>query len=73
MADKAAVVHHHFTELLDTVRTRGRTLNWDAIELPRIQNEGLDNPFSEAEVWEAIVASPVEKAPGPDGFSGTFF
>lgn len=48
-------------------------LNWNAIELPRLQNEGLDNPFSEAQVWEAIVASLVEKAPGPDGFSGKFF
>uniref|UniRef100_A0A453HPB1 Reverse transcriptase domain-containing protein n=1 Tax=Aegilops tauschii subsp. strangulata TaxID=200361 RepID=A0A453HPB1_AEGTS len=41
--------------------------------LPRIQNDGLDNPFSEEELWEAIKASPAEKAPGPDGFSGTFF
>ena len=38
-----------------------------------MQNEGLDNPFSEPEVWAAIMASPSEKVPGPDGFSGTFF
>uniref|UniRef100_A0A453HP30 Reverse transcriptase domain-containing protein n=1 Tax=Aegilops tauschii subsp. strangulata TaxID=200361 RepID=A0A453HP30_AEGTS len=54
-------------------KTRGQTINWDSLELPRIQNDGLDNPFSEEELWEAIKASPAEKAPGPDGFSGTFF
>uniref|UniRef100_A0A453F706 Reverse transcriptase domain-containing protein n=1 Tax=Aegilops tauschii subsp. strangulata TaxID=200361 RepID=A0A453F706_AEGTS len=41
--------------------------------MPEIRGGGLDNPFSEEEVWEAIKASPAEKAPGPDGFIGVFF
>lgn len=71
--DKAAAAHDHFRKLLGTKSSRASTINWDEIDLPSVSNEGLDNPFSEAEVWAAIVASPAEKAPGPDGFSGTFF
>ena len=41
--------------------------------MPTIQGGGLDNPFTEDEVWAAIQASPAEKSPGPDGFSGLFF
>ena len=41
--------------------------------MPSIEGGGLDTPFTEEEVWKAIVASPVEKAPGPDGFTGKFF
>uniref|UniRef100_A0A453HNM7 Uncharacterized protein n=1 Tax=Aegilops tauschii subsp. strangulata TaxID=200361 RepID=A0A453HNM7_AEGTS len=64
--DKADMIHQHFTQLLCRGKTRGQTINWDSLELPRIQNDGLDNPFSEEELWEAIKASPAEKAPGPD-------
>ncbi|KAE8816235.1 hypothetical protein D1007_06363 [Hordeum vulgare] len=38
-----------------------------------IDTAGLDNPFSETEIWDAIKASPMEKAPGPDGYIGMFF
>ena len=71
--DKAAVAHEHFVKLLGTKQTRGCSINSEALELPSVQNAGLDNPFTEAEVWAAIMASPADKAPGPDGFSGAFF
>ncbi|XP_073363484.1 uncharacterized protein [Aegilops tauschii subsp. strangulata] len=35
-ADKAAVVHEHFS-LLGQKRNRSRTINWEALELPRLQ------------------------------------
>lgn len=60
-------------DLLDTKQARKCSINWEELEVPRIQNEGLDNPFSEAEIWAAIMASPAEKAPRPDGYSGIFF
>uniref|UniRef100_A0A453R7Y2 Reverse transcriptase domain-containing protein n=1 Tax=Aegilops tauschii subsp. strangulata TaxID=200361 RepID=A0A453R7Y2_AEGTS len=52
---------------------RPRALNWSQLQLPTIRGGGLDNPFSEDEVWEAIKASPAEKATGPDGFIGVVF
>lgn len=70
--DKADMIHQHFTQLLGRGRARGQTINWDSLELPQIQTDGLDNPFSEEEVWAAIKASPAEKPPGPEGFSDTF-
>lgn len=71
--DKAAIAHTHFVNLLSTRQARGCSINWDSIQLPSVQNVGLDNPFTEPEVWAAILASPADRAPGPDGFSGAFF
>jgi hypothetical protein len=43
------------------------------MDLPRLSTGGLDNPFTSKEIWEAIKDSPVEKAPGPDGFTDIFY
>lgn len=48
-------------------------INWEELNLPQVDGAGLDLPFTEDEVWKAIKLSPIEKAPGPDGFSGGFF
>ncbi|XP_073354947.1 uncharacterized protein [Aegilops tauschii subsp. strangulata] len=71
--DKATIAHAHFLQLLGTRRPRSCSINWDSILLPSVENVGIDNPFTETEVWEAIKASPSEKASGPDGFSGAFY
>lgn len=41
--------------------------------MPRITANGLDNPFTKQEVWVAVMASPAEKAPGPDGYNWLFY
>uniref|UniRef100_M8CU85 Uncharacterized protein n=1 Tax=Aegilops tauschii TaxID=37682 RepID=M8CU85_AEGTA len=41
--------------------------------MAKLQGGGLDNPFTKEEVWRAIKASPADRAPGPNGFSGIFF
>ncbi|XP_073367969.1 uncharacterized protein [Aegilops tauschii subsp. strangulata] len=71
--EKKAIAHDHFANLLGKKEERRCSINWEELDMPNMQNEGLDNPFSEPEVWAAIMASPSEKAPGPNGFSGTFF
>ena len=48
-------------------------INRNELQLPSIQGGGLDNPFTEEEIWNAIKAMPPEKAPGPDGFNDIFF
>lgn len=66
-------MHDHFLNLLGVKRQRQNTINWVELEVPRLATHGLDNPFSESEIWAAIVACPAKKAPGPDGFTGQFF
>ena len=71
--DKEALIYDHFNSLLGTPARRDTTIHWNSLDLPHLQGGGLDNPFTEEEVWLAIKCSPVERAPGSDGFSGIFF
>jgi hypothetical protein len=52
---------------------RERTIDLEALGLPRHALSDLDSPFSEHEVWETIGELPSDKAPGPDGFTGRFY
>uniref|UniRef100_A0A453M2P8 Uncharacterized protein n=1 Tax=Aegilops tauschii subsp. strangulata TaxID=200361 RepID=A0A453M2P8_AEGTS len=56
-----------------TPQHRPTSINWDQLHMPSVQGSGLDNPFTEEEVWAAIKESLAEKTPRPDGFSGVFF
>lgn len=71
--DKANIIHDHFNKIMGSTESRRCTINWNELQLPTVEAEGLDAPFTEAEVWAAVLASPAEKAPGPDGFNGQFF
>lgn len=71
-AAKTDEISKHFTEILGTRTQRKHTLNWDELQIPTITSQGLDMPFTEGEVWAAIIASRAEKAPGPDGFTSQF-
>lgn len=71
--EKEEAIYQHFSSLIGSRVHRRCTLNWETISLPEPQLDDLDLPFSEAEVWAAVIASPAEKAPGPDGFTGQFF
>ena len=71
--DKEKEILRNFRETLGTKETRTCTFNWDDLELDSVQLTGLDNLFTEQEIWTAITLMPAEKAPGPDGFTGDFF
>ena len=48
----------------------------DALMFERLEEgdvEGLEKPFTEEEVFRALLGCCGEKAPGPDGFSMTFW
>ena len=62
--DKEALNYDHFNSLLGTPARRDTTIHWNSLDLPHLQGGGLDNPFTEEEVWLAIKCSPVERAPG---------
>jgi hypothetical protein len=46
---------------------------WEALGLPSFDLSTLELPFSMDEIKRAIDDMAMDKAPGPDGFSGTFF
>uniref|UniRef100_A0A8I6YX69 Reverse transcriptase domain-containing protein n=1 Tax=Hordeum vulgare subsp. vulgare TaxID=112509 RepID=A0A8I6YX69_HORVV len=70
---KEDAIYQHFNDHLGATVDRHTGINWDRLNMPSVQDRGLDNPFMEEEVWEAIKASPSKKAPGPDGFTGAFY
>nr|ABA97942.1 retrotransposon protein, putative, LINE subclass [Oryza sativa Japonica Group] len=71
--EKAVLAQSYFTDVLGLVGQRAFTLELDFLE-PRGQLlSELEEPFTVDEVWRAIVDSPRDKAPGPDGFSGQFY
>ena len=71
--EKEEEILRHFRSTLGTKEIRTCTLNWDDLELDSLPISGLDAPFTEQEVWSAILQMPAEKAPGLDGFTGDFY
>jgi hypothetical protein len=71
--EKQRVAQSHFTAAIGRANPRPISFNWDALNLPSPNLEGLDDAFTEKEVKEAIMDMPSDKAPGPDGFNGKFF
>jgi hypothetical protein len=71
--EKAAVVDQFYTNLIGHCVNRERTIDLDALGLPRHNLADLDSPFSEQEVLETIRGLPLDKAPGSDGFTRRFY
>ncbi|WVZ65364.1 LOW QUALITY PROTEIN: hypothetical protein U9M48_014741 [Paspalum notatum var. saurae] len=59
--------------MIGTREQRSCTFNWSDLNLCAVEAAGLDNCFTEEEIHSAILQMPTEKAPGPDGFTGTFY
>jgi hypothetical protein len=71
--EKATVVDHFYTSLIGQYGDRERTIDLEALGLPRHDLFALDSPFYEQELWETIRGLPSDKALGPDGFIGCFY
>lgn len=70
---KEGIIWRFFQGLLGAPSDAAHSFDWAALGLPQVDLEGLDAPFSEEEVWQAISDSTLGHAPGPDGLSGSFF
>jgi hypothetical protein len=71
--EMAEVVFTHFDAILGSRGEQLNLINLDALNLPSVSNVLLDHCFTEEEVWQAIMDLLVDKAPGPDRFTGMFF
>lgn len=71
--EKEEHIFQHFSKQFGLVPQRSHTLDWDTIQLNKLQENNLEDEFTEEEVWEVISTMASEKAPGPDGYIGMFF
>lgn len=52
---------------------RSANFNWNVLQAQSPDLAALDAPFTGEEVCKAIATSQMNKAPGPDGYTGLFF
>lgn len=71
--EKKEVVWDFYNKLLGTAAQRDFTLNLPAFHRQAIDLSGLDQVFTEEEVWATIKSLPSDKAPGLDGYTGRFY
>jgi hypothetical protein len=69
---KAEAFFNFYDELLGAPVSRTYAINLGMLDLPRLNLSHLGECFTEEEIWTVIRAMPVDKAPGPDGFTTRF-
>jgi len=71
--EKEEIVHQFYSDLLGTRVERIQNIDWNSLQLCTIEDTELDRRFTEEEIEHTIKMLPAEKAPGPDGFTGSFY
>ena len=71
--EKQKAVDDFYENILGSAEVRDYTLNLDELDMQHHDLSDLDAPFSEEEVWATIKDMHLDKAPGPDGFTGRFY
>lgn len=59
--------------IMGTEVSRTTTINLDAVQVPKMDLEYLDDLFTDDEIWATIKSLSADKAPGPDGFTTEFY
>ena len=70
---KQRAVDDFYENILGRADERAYTLDLDALAIQQHDLMELDVPFSEDEVWATVKDMPLDKAPGPEGFTGRFY
>ncbi|KAJ1279149.1 hypothetical protein BS78_04G132900 [Paspalum vaginatum] len=71
--EKQEAAFDFFDNLLGTAEERDFTLDLSAFHQQQRDLSFLDDAFTLQEVWATIKDMPLDKAPGPDGFTGRFY
>jgi len=71
--EKAQCVFQHFSHKLGLQQQREVTLDWSQINLVRHDLQHLEMEFTEDELKATMHDIAPDKAPGPDGYIGTFY
>ena len=67
------MVDAYYDALLGDSNARSTSINLDLMDLPSYDLSHLEAEFIVDEVEKAIKAMPLDKAPGPDGFTWRFY
>lgn len=70
---KAGIVYDYYNDLVGRPFSRRLRINLDALGLPRVDLSDQAEPFTVEEIARIIHATPSDRAPRPDGFSGAFY
>jgi hypothetical protein len=70
---KVEAFYEAYVQLLGTVQNREHTLDLEALDIQQHDLQELEAIFTEREVWETIKEMPADRAPGHDGFIGSFY
>lgn len=69
----ASKVDDYFSSVFGEAPAREHALDLASIHLPSRNLAHLEAPFTEEEVEKIVKSMPLDKAPGPDGFTGRFY
>ena len=69
----AEEVDAYYSRLFASAPDRDFALNMDTLGLPVRDLSHLEAPFTHEEVEKVLKGMPLDKAPGPDGFTGRFY
>jgi len=67
------MIYDHFKGVFGQPGSGSHTLDFQALGITPVDLSALDLPFSEEEVETAVRGMPPDHAPGPDGYTGTFY
>jgi len=67
------VAEEHFQSIMSSPPLRQSDLNWPELNFQSHDLASLVEPFTEEELHKIVKQTPLDKAPGPDGFTGAFF
>jgi hypothetical protein len=71
--DKHKAIYDHYLYHLGTDVLGSRALNLSELGWEKRHLHHLDLPFTKEELKDVVMATPMEKASGLDGFIGSFF
>mgnify|MGYP000969782452 CR=1 FL=1 len=72
-ADKESIMFQAFKQQLGTCSEPNMKFNISCLLRQQVDFDSLTTPFTHDEIDAVVKEMPPDRAPGPDGFNGTFF
>ena len=70
---KSMAVYDYYNAIFGSRFRRLHTIDLERLDLPRLDLSELAAEFTIEEICRAVIDTPPDRAPGPDGFTGRFY